>query len=791
MKAACRARSFFALTSAAVVLACCSFYAAWAAEPQPETLTTLAAVHALSNAEASKKIHVALEATVIYKRQYDRMLFVQDGDSALFVFGAQGGMLVPGDRILIQGITAQSFRPLIVADSVTLLHHGALPRPTRLSFAELMRGQYDCRLVTVRARVRTADLVAGAGAPEQGAVLQMVMDDGPVEAYLDTDDESALKGLLGAEVEITGVMTEKFDDKMEQTGILLYVSSLAHVKILKRAGASPWSLPVTPIDQVLAGYKVHDLTPTVRVHGTITYYQPGAEVVLQNQSRSIVISTRTREPLQIGDDADATGFPEAQDLILTLTDGEIRDNHIPAPITPQPGSWEDLALWNSPNPVGYRNNLVSIEGQVVTEVREAAQDEYVLTSGGLLFEAIYRHSPGVMPHPPAMRRIAVGSRVRVTGICTTAETGTFNPGQHVPFNILLRSNDDIAVIAGPSLLNIRNLLIVVGLLFAVLVALGSISWALERKVRRQTTAMAARREAEAALLRRRSAILEDINGSRPLAEIIERIAELVSFELDGAPCWCQISDGAQLGNCPPEVSSLRIVRAEIPARSGSALGSIFAGFDPRKSPAAGEANVLSVGTWLATLAIETRKLYSDLKHRSEFDLLTEIHNRFSLERYLDAQIEEARERAGIFGLVYVDLDEFKQVNDRYGHLVGDMYLQEVALRMKRQLRPQDMLARLGGDEFAILVPLVHSRAEVKEIAQRLERAFDAPYVVEGYALQGSASVGIALYPEDGATRDGLLSAADAAMYMQKQSKQHEREPTSAQVNQTIAPREGE
>jgi diguanylate cyclase (GGDEF)-like protein len=118
--------------------------------------------------------------------------------------------------------------------------------------------------------------------------------------------------------------------------------------------------------------------------------------------------------------------------------------------------------------------------------------------------------------------------------------------------------------------------------------------------------------------------------------------------------------------------------------------------------------------------------------------------------------------AGIFGLIYVDLDEFKQVNDGYGHQAGDLYLKEAVLRMKRQLRPHDMLARLGGDEFAVLASGVRSRTEVEEVARRLERSFDD--------LQGSASVGIALYPEDGTTRDSLLSAADAAMYVAKQTK---------------------
>jgi diguanylate cyclase (GGDEF)-like protein len=286
------------------------------------------------------------------------------------------------------------------------------------------------------------------------------------------------------------------------------------------------------------------------------------------------------------------------------------------------------------------------------------------------------------------------------------------------------------------------------------------AWTLERKVRRQTAALAD-------IEQRRGRILEDINGSRPLAEIVEEIAELVSFTLDGAPCWCQIANGARLGNCPAKLTGLRIVQEEIPARSGPPLGTLFAALDPLTKPRANESKAVSMGAALATLAIETRKLYSDLLRRSEFDLLTDIHNRFSLEKRLDAQIEVARQDAGIFGLIYIDLNKFKQVNDQYGHHIGDLYLQEVARRMKQQLRSHDLLARLGGDEFAVLLPMVHNRADVEEISQRLEHCFEAPLTLEGNILKGSASFGIALYPEDGATKDNLLNVADAAMYSAK------------------------
>jgi diguanylate cyclase (GGDEF)-like protein len=650
----------------------------------------------------------------------------------------------------------------------------------------LIRGINDSRLVSLHAVVRAADIVLSGANPVRSARLQLLSESGHFEANVDCDDESALKDLLDSEVDITGVAAGKFDNKMQQTGVVLYVSSLADIKVLNRAGASPWSLPATPMDKILAVYNMRDLTPRVRVEGTITYYQPGSAIVLQAGSKSLWIATHTREPLQIGDEADATGFSDAHDRLLTLTDAEIRDSHIPAPVPPQQETWMQLAFWSPNRPDGHQNDLVSIDGVVVTDIREAAQDEYVLESDGRLFTAIYRHpfSSGTLP---AMLQIPLGSRIRVTGICMVADPKSVNPGDEVPFNILLRSFSDITVLANPSLLNVRNLLILVGVLLAIVFAVGARGWLLERRVRRQTTVLSVRTEAVAALEQRRSRILEDINGSRPLAEIIEEIAALASFKLNGAPCWCQIADGARLGAYPQESSSLRVIHEEIPARSGAPLGTIFAGLKAGSEPQANEREALAMSTGLATLAIETRRLYDDLMHRSEFDLLTDIHNRFSLDKYLDAQIEVARSNAHIFGLIYIDLDEFKQVNDIYGHKVGDLFLQEVAVRMKRQLRAHDMLARLGGDEFAVLLAVVRSRADVEEVALRLEHSLDEPFVADGYTMHGAASVGIAIYPEDATTKDGLLSSADAAMYVAKYTKRQSPPDSSTSVGSNPVP----
>jgi diguanylate cyclase (GGDEF)-like protein len=751
----------------AVLVSC----VALALSAQTPSLTTLNAIHALTNAEASRNIPVEFEATVTYYRAYERTMFVQDGDVAIYVQTTTGLRLMPGDRVVVRGTTHESFRPFVMAVSVDRLRHDELPKPAGATFDDMIHSRYDCRLVTVRALVRAADV---ANLSRRNSSLQLLMDGGDIDATLDADDAGMLKGMLDAEVELTGVASGKFDGKMQLTGVLLHVTSIANIKVLNRAKASPWSLPVTPMNEVLTVYHVVNQTQRVRVQGTITYYQPGSAVILQNGARSLWIMVKSRDDLHIGDLADATGIPDVHDGFLTLTHGEVQDSGVQVPVQPRISTWTELSQSHQ------LFDLVSIQGKVVTAVREGAQDEYVLEAEGQIFSAIVRHptttfSSTSPPPLPFMKQIAVGSSVQVTGVCILEDANPFDA--NVPFNLMMRSYDDIRVIAQPSWLSVRNLVRVLTLTLLLMLAIAGWGWTLRRKVKVQSAALARGAEAEAErerknarLQQQRSRILEDINGTRPLVEVLEQITELVSFQLNGAPCWCEITDGARLGRHPGFGENLRIIREPIPARSGPPLGMLYAGLDAHASFLENENEAFFVGSRLATLAIETRRLYSDLVHRSEFDLLTDVHNRFSLDKKMETLIARAREEASLFGLIYVDLDDFKQVNDLCGHRAGDLYLQEVVVRMKRQLRSGDLLARLGGDEFAALVPIARNRADVEEIAARLEQCFALPFVVEGHALRGSASLGVALYPEDGTTKDSLLSAADAAMYVAKHTK---------------------
>ena len=752
-------------TALAVILG----WAAAALAAEPGTLTSVRAIHALSNAEATHAIPVAFEGTVTYYNRSDIDLFVQDGDAAIYVETKMRANVVPGDRVLVRGKTRASFRPDVVSDSVTFLRHGALPVALPVSFDQMIRAEFDCQRVMVRGVVRSADFITDVG--RHAVYMRLRMEGGYIDAAVLTDEPVNLKELLDAEVEITGVEAGKFDSKNQLTGILLEVNTLADVKILKRAGSASNLLPVTPMDEVLSGYHVVDLRRRIRVHGTITYFEPGSGLALQDGSKSIWVMTQSEKPLPLGNLADATGFPDVSGGLVALTYGEIQPSDTRSPIAPRPVRYSELASGS------YAFDLVTIAGKVLAQDRQATQDEYVLTADGQVFAAVYRHTDTVDgAHLPPMKQIPVGSTIRVTGI-NLVSYGS-NPFQGpVSFSVLLRSFDDIKVVELPSWLTVHNLTRIVALLALLVIAFGVRQWMLEHKVHCQTIALAARIEAEAALERRmaqleqrRSRILEDINGTRPLAEIIERITELVSFTLDGAPCWCEIADGARLGTSATQTPDRQIIHRDILSKSGQVLAVLFAAPKEQKQGAGEDAGALEMGVRLATLAIETRRVYSDLVYRSEFDLLTDIHNRFSLDQQLDSCIEGARQKAGVFGLIYIDLDDFKKINDGYGHHVGDLYLQDAALRMKRQLRAGDMLARLGGDEFAALLPRVRNRADVEEVALRLEHCFDDAITAEGHVLRGSASVGVALYPEDGSTKDKLLTSADAAMYASKETK---------------------
>ena len=163
---------------------------------------------------------------------------------------------------------------------------------------------------------------------------------------------------------------------------------------------------------------------------------------------------------------------------------------------------------------------------------------------------------------------------------------------------------------------------------------------------------------------------------------------------------------------------------------------------------------------------ERRLANEKIAHLAHYDALTDLPNRVLFREQIERELRKA---AGgeQFALLYIDIDEFKGINDSLGHHVGDELLKAVSARLKNCTKPTDLIARLGGDEFAVIQTAVGSRADVEEFVTRIYEAIRQPYQCLGHQLSTDASIGIALAPADGTELDQLIKHADLAMYAAK------------------------
>ncbi|WP_050466562.1 putative bifunctional diguanylate cyclase/phosphodiesterase [Herbaspirillum chlorophenolicum] len=157
-----------------------------------------------------------------------------------------------------------------------------------------------------------------------------------------------------------------------------------------------------------------------------------------------------------------------------------------------------------------------------------------------------------------------------------------------------------------------------------------------------------------------------------------------------------------------------------------------------------------------------------IHHLAYYDSLTGLPNRTLLTRTVDEALLEARQDSMHGCVMFIDLNRFKPINDTLGHVAGDMLLVEVAIRLRRALREQDVVARLGADEFAVALFDIDKDYHPGFVAQKLLALFDEPFFIDGHELRVGASIGVSMYPEDASDTETLLRLADIAMYRAKQ-----------------------
>ena len=165
-----------------------------------------------------------------------------------------------------------------------------------------------------------------------------------------------------------------------------------------------------------------------------------------------------------------------------------------------------------------------------------------------------------------------------------------------------------------------------------------------------------------------------------------------------------------------------------------------------------------------TERMEARQKIEYLAYR---DTLTNLYNRSSLMENLSLILEISKRSGEHMALLFIDLDNFKVINDSLGHPIGDLLLYQVAARLLESVRNADIVARLGGDEFVIVLPQIQSGVLVAPVVDKLQHALSQPYILEGYTLHVTASIGISVFPHDGDTVEELMKHSDVALYHAK------------------------
>jgi diguanylate cyclase (GGDEF)-like protein/PAS domain S-box-containing protein len=174
-------------------------------------------------------------------------------------------------------------------------------------------------------------------------------------------------------------------------------------------------------------------------------------------------------------------------------------------------------------------------------------------------------------------------------------------------------------------------------------------------------------------------------------------------------------------------------------------------------------NYLAIFSDITLRKREEQELYELATH----DALTGLPNGFFFsERFRHAMVR-AKRASHLVGLLYLDLDRFKPVNDALGHRCGDKLLQTVARRLKRSVREEDTIARLGGDEFAVILEHFARPRDAAATARKILHALARPFLLEGHRARVTAGIGITVYPFDGDDVETLLKRADGAMYRAK------------------------
>ena len=768
------------------------------AQSAQKPVTSVEAVRQLSAAEAAKGLPVDVTGVVTYSNPAQGDLFIQEGNGWVYVEPAdRKNAIAPGSRVEVKGTTGASYSTQIIATSIQVTGVAPLPQAASLSYEEAVKRANDCRYVTMQGVVRAASYQTMAGS----SLYLLRMEDGDKMidvVVLDYPGFSASR-LLDATVRVTGALGGTFDVTNDRIlGLRINLSNSNAIQIVQAGDAATSAHELIPLTELLKSGEVLKGQHRVFTSGFVTLYDPGEKLVVQDGDSSLMVRTHQTDPVSIGQRVEVTGFATAVDGVAGLDSGQFSIVPGGMALTPREITFADAMTGLDDN------HLVSIEGEVISQTREGHLDTIILRSGNSVFPVVFRKQVSDVDPFPIYPQ---GTRIRATGVCEVHVRGFW--GAVESFQVQMRQPQDIAVVAKASWWTLGHLFLATSAIlgFALLALVWGLRmrWRLlekEKLLRLKSEQEASRLSTLARMEQYRSHILELINSFQPLEVVLAAIQVYANEMWAGPKGYTHVLRNRRLQlmtrthltpeaiarledldpsesneACAEAVRSHGMVRPNasrnvwsrpILSRRGEVLGTMtFEGGAGDPPPL--NMKAFEFGCNLVAIAIGNRRLYEDVLYKSEHDQLTGLANRTLVHRRLEEALEQARANRRHGALLYLDLDDFKNVNDSYTHRVGDAYLIEVAQRFKACLRERDTLGRIGGDEFIVVMTDLGDAEIARSVSERLVLAMDAPFEIEGHTIRGTVSIGVAFYPSSSSSAIEIMQFADHAMYTAKRA----------------------
>jgi|GEM_PF-6711081 len=245
-----------------------------------------------------------------------------------------------------------------------------------------------------------------------------------------------------------------------------------------------------------------------------------------------------------------------------------------------------------------------------------------------------------------------------------------------------------------------------------------------------------------------------------------RDTTVVAEDIDSDPHWLNYLDLAHQHNLRSCWST--------PIRNafGRVLGTLTIYHHTPYKPSQSDLDISMAAANFAGIAIEAKQTELQLQNMAHYDQLTQLPNRSFLYDKLSFVIAQAKRRALRFALLFIDLDDFKKINDTYGHETGDRTLQAVSRGLKLAVRDSDVVSRFGGDEFVILLTNLQETGDVDHVVRKILGQMTQSQLIDQKEVQVGGSIGISLFPDDGLDADSLIQKSDQAMYRAKKTDSH-------------------